>query len=138
MFLPAEVQKEIPEDLRDRWIDSLQKMILGSNNNERYSGLQALSIFARYSEQTNFYPSSPYLTLTKGEMRKKILEAEVTSHLVKLFQSDNDAVKYCASRALIALDGDGILVFILSHWPYSCLNQTIHKLVLMRKISSFG
>jgi len=46
-----------------------------------------------------------FLTPTKGEMRKKILESETTQRLLDLFKSHNDAVKYCASRALIALSG---------------------------------
>ena len=53
---------------------------------------------------------------TKGEMRKKILETGITSDLVDLFQSNrsNDAVKYCASQALIVLDSGSVLSFFLS------------------------
>ena len=105
MFSPAEVPKEIPENLLDRWIDSLRTIILGRNDTERCSGLQALSICAGYSKQTSFYLSSLSLSHTKGEMRNTILKAKVTSDLLKLFGSVNDAVKYCASRALITLDG---------------------------------
>ncbi|KAF8811067.1 hypothetical protein BYT27DRAFT_7185189 [Phlegmacium glaucopus] len=83
-----EVPGKIPEVLLDRWIVSLQTMILGSSDAENCSGLQALCICAGYSE-----------------MRKSIVKAEITSQLLKLFESDNDAVRYCASLALITLDG---------------------------------
>ena len=104
MFSPVEVRKEIPGDLRDHCIVSLRKMILGNNYAEQRTGLQALSICAGCSKQTRFYTSSPSLTPTKGEMRK-ILESETTQCLLDLFESYNDAVKYCAARALIALSG---------------------------------
>lgn len=46
----AEVRKEITEDSGNSWIYSLRKMIIGSNDNERYGGVQALSIFAQYGK----------------------------------------------------------------------------------------
>lgn len=36
-------------------------------------------------------------------MQKKILEVDFASSLLQLFQSNNDAVKYCASQALLLL-----------------------------------
>jgi hypothetical protein len=85
-------------------------MIFGSNDTEQCNGLQALSICAGYSTQPSFYSSSPSLMPTEGEMRKKILKAKILkatiiSSLLILFHSGNDVVKYCASRALITLDG---------------------------------
>jgi hypothetical protein len=44
-------------------------------------------------------------------MRERMLKPEITSPALILFKSDNDAVKYCASRALITLDGGGKLGF---------------------------
>jgi hypothetical protein len=105
MLSPAEVRKEIPENLLDKWIVILRTMILGSNDTEQCSGLQALSICAGYSKRTSVYLSLPSLMPTKGEMRKKILKAKITSPLLKLFHSHDDVVKYCASLALITLDG---------------------------------
>jgi hypothetical protein len=58
---------------------------------------------------------------TKGEMRKKILKAKITSLLLELFHSNNDMVKYCASQALITLDGGSkpgfhfILLLLMPH-----------------------
>jgi hypothetical protein len=59
---------------------------------------------------------------TKGEMRKKILKAKITSPLLELFlHSNNDMVKYCASQALITLDGGSkpgfhfILLLLMPH-----------------------
>jgi len=108
MLSLAEVRREIPENLKDHWIFSLRTMLLGSDDTKQYSGLQALSICAEYGKQKSFYPSPPSLTPTKDEFRKKILEANIISHLVKLFQSRNDAVKYCASQALIAVHGGSV------------------------------
>jgi len=53
----------------------------------------------------SFNPSFTSLNPTKGEMRKMILEVGITTQLLELFKSNNDAVKYCASQALITLDG---------------------------------
>jgi hypothetical protein len=111
MFSLGEVRKEIPETSLDSWIVSLRTMILRLNDTKQCSALQALSICAGYSKQTSFYLSSPSLTPTKGKMRKKILKAKITSPLLKLFESHNDAVKYCASLALITLDGGSKLGF---------------------------
>jgi hypothetical protein len=112
MFSPAKIRNDIPENLRDRWIASLRKRIFGSNYAERCSALQALSICAGCSKQTSFCPSSPSLTPTKGEMRKKILQMKITTPLLYLFHSHDGVLKYCASRALIALDEGSILGFL--------------------------
>ncbi|KAF8813999.1 hypothetical protein BYT27DRAFT_7180260 [Phlegmacium glaucopus] len=87
-FKHPEVPGKIPESFLDRWINSLQAMVLGSNDAKQCSGLQALSICAGYSE-----------------MRKKIVEANITWRLIELFKSNDDSVRYCASLALITLDG---------------------------------
>jgi hypothetical protein len=137
MFSPAEVRKKIPGNLLDKWIVILQTMILGSNDTEQCIGLQALSICAGYSKQISFYPSSPCLMLTKGEMRKKILKATLTSRLLNLFNSDDDAIRYCASRALITIDADSKPVFYL-YRRCSCLIQVIHNLISLQNVSLTG
>jgi hypothetical protein len=42
-------------------------------------------------------------------MRDKTLDTKITTQFIKLFESRNDAVRYCAARALIALDQCGII-----------------------------
>lgn len=108
----AEVRTNVTENSGDHWIGSLQTLILGTDDNKRYGGVQALSIFAQHGKQTNIQSSLPFLTPIQDGMREKILKTNITGDLVKLFKSSNDAVKYCASRALIALNGRGMFGFL--------------------------
>ena len=113
MFSPGGVPEELPETLLDHWIDLLRTMIFSSESSDakKCSGLQALSLWAGLSKQMSFFPSLPGLNPTQGDMRKKIVEKEMTSWLLKLFQSDNDAIKYCVSQALITLNGGSCFSF---------------------------
>ncbi len=67
MFSPGVVPGEIPENLLNRWIASLRTMILSSNDTERCSGLQALTLWAGLSKQMSFFPS---FTLAESHKRR--------------------------------------------------------------------